>query len=109
MSEISSSPRKTRRGLSCDSLVGGAVADAPPVIAKETPARASQCQGLLSHVPFGTSFRLRHGGASSVTIVCNHSRAHPVWTRRARLTSRKIRAVRVRNTTELSDVGGLRV
>jgi hypothetical protein len=24
--------------LSCDSLVGGAVADAPPVIAKETPA-----------------------------------------------------------------------
>jgi hypothetical protein len=39
MSEISSSPRKIRRALSSDAtLVVDAVADAPPVTAKETPA-----------------------------------------------------------------------
>jgi hypothetical protein len=37
-SEISSSPRKIRRALSCDGISVGAVADAPPVMAKETPA-----------------------------------------------------------------------
>ena len=38
-SETSSSPRTIRRALSCDgTFVAGAVADAPPPIAKETPA-----------------------------------------------------------------------
>jgi hypothetical protein len=38
-SEISSSPRKIRRALSCNgTFVFGATADAPPTMAKETPA-----------------------------------------------------------------------
>jgi hypothetical protein len=38
MSAISSSPRKICRALSCDARFAGAVADAPPVMAKDTPA-----------------------------------------------------------------------
>jgi hypothetical protein len=39
MSEISSSPRKVRRALSCEGcVVAGAVADAPPTVAIEIPA-----------------------------------------------------------------------
>src|ERR1700683_2779077 len=57
-SEISSSVRISRRALSCDAtFVAGAVADAAPVIARETPAAPNAKAAFLAKAAF-PRFRL---------------------------------------------------
>ena len=51
----SSSPRKIRRALSCDTTFVGAVAEAPPVMAKDTPAAPNAKAALLAF-RFGPRF-----------------------------------------------------
>jgi hypothetical protein len=57
-SEISSSVRINRRALSCDgTFVAGALADAAPVIARETPAAPNAKAAFLAKAAF-PRFRL---------------------------------------------------
>jgi hypothetical protein len=51
-SAISSSPRKIRRALSCNAAFVGAVAEVPPVMARETPA-APNAKAVLLVFRFG--------------------------------------------------------
>ena len=57
VSAISSSPRKICLALSCDGAAVGAVADAPPVMAKDTPAAPNAKAALLA-VRFVARFAL---------------------------------------------------
>jgi hypothetical protein len=61
-SVISSSPRKIRRALSCDGIFVGAVADAPPVMAKDTPA-APNAKAAVVTFRFGRRFAFAIIGA----------------------------------------------